>query len=115
QRIIDRWGQLRTNVLAASNVIARLERHASSMGEAIDREFQKWPRLGTYVWPNSQIYVSPTTYEGIITAKRNWIQSRYAWIDRQFLVAPTLNLASGHVTPRTPVSISADAGTVYYT
>src|SRR5690606_3142032 len=23
--------------------------------------------------------------------------------------------ASGHVTPRTPVSISADAGTVYYT
>jgi hypothetical protein len=115
QRIVDRWSELRTNVLAASNVLARVDEMAGVLNEAAARDFQKWPRLGTYVWPNPSFYVAPTTYQGIINAMKTWIQGRYHWIDSQFVRAPVFNVPGGRVPAGFRMSLSSSAATIYYT
>jgi hypothetical protein len=115
QRIIDRWSELRTNVLSASNVVARVDELAAMLTEAADRDFQKWPRLGAYVWPNPSFYVTPRTYEGIIAAMNNWIRGRFAWIDGRFVRSPSFNVHGGPVPAGFSLTITAPAGTIYYT
>jgi hypothetical protein len=117
QKIIDRWGVLRLDVLNVTNIFARIDQVTNYLWEAKDREFKRWPRLGTYVWPNCDgaaggwdiDYVNPTTYDGIISQFKSWIRGRYLWLDQQFLRAPTL------VTNGSMLSMSAPAGTIYYT
>jgi hypothetical protein len=116
QRIIDRWSELRTNVFSSTNVIARVREMSGILTEAANRDFQKWPRLGTYVWPNPWFYSSPTTYPEIIDGMTNWIQGRYDWIDSQFLKTPTFNVAEGQVKNGTSLTIAGSGGgTIYYT
>jgi len=115
QKIADRWSVLRTNVFAASNVLARVDEMAAYLNEAATRDFQKWPRLGSYVWPNPSIYVTPRTYAGIITSMKNWIQGRYNWIDNQFLKPPAFNLGSARIPAGFGLTMSAPTGTIYYT
>src|SRR5207249_3899153 len=52
QRVVDRWSELRGSILAPSNILARMDQIAGSLDEAQARDFARWPRLGTYVWPN---------------------------------------------------------------
>ena len=117
QKIIDRWGVLRLDVLNVTNIFARIDQVTNYLWEAKDRDFKRWPRLGTYVWPNCDgaaggwdiDYVNPTTYDGIISQFKHWIQGRYLWLDQQFLRAPTL------ATNGAVLSMSAPAGAIYYT
>lgn len=115
QKIIDRWSVLRTNVLALSNVLARVDELAGYLNDAAQRDFQKWPRLGTYIWPNPPLYSTPTTYAGIITSMKNWISGRHAWIDAQYLRVPAFSLNGGRVPPGHNVIVTAPAGLIYYT
>src|ERR1035441_3062427 len=52
QKIIDRWGALRLTVFNATNLFARIDQITNQVWEAQVRDFVRWPRLGTYVWPN---------------------------------------------------------------
>lgn len=115
QRIADRWSELRTNILNASNLLARVDEMAAYLDEAQVRDFKRWPRLGTYIWPNPPIYSQPKTYAAIIANLKNWISQRYAWIDRQFVRAPDFDRAGGGISPGLPLTLSAATGTVYYT
>jgi hypothetical protein len=115
QRIADRWSVLRTDVFAASNVLARVDELAAHLDEAQARDFARWPRLGSYVWPNPPLYSQPRTYAGIITNLKNWIQQRYNWIDRQFVRAPEFSHPGGGVSPGFSLGLTGPAGTLYYT
>ncbi|MCZ7639929.1 MAG: CotH kinase family protein [Verrucomicrobia bacterium] len=59
QRIADRWSVLRTNLFAASNLLARVDELAAQLDEAQVRDFARWPRLGAYVWPNPPLLPAP--------------------------------------------------------
>ena len=115
QKFADRWSVLRTNIFAASNVLARVDELSGMLSEAAVRDFKKWPRLGTYVWPNPSFYVKPTNYQGIIASMKDWIQGRYAWIDTQFLLAPQFSLPGGRVPNGFQVSAATPSGPIYYT
>src|SRR5205823_13278828 len=116
QRIADRWNELRTNVLSSTNVIARAQELSSMLSEAAARDFQRWPRLGTYVWPNPPLYSTPKTYAGIMQSFTNWIQDRYTWIDTQFMPVPTFDLPGGLTRTGSQLTIGGSgAGAVYYT
>ena len=115
QKITDRWAVLRRDVLATSNVLARVERIAALLNEAQVRDFVRWPRLGTYIWPNPAIYSTPTTYGGILNSLSNWVSGRGPWIDSQFTAAPALSHAGGTILPGFVLSITAASGTIYYT
>jgi hypothetical protein len=117
QKIIDRWGALRLNVFNATNLLAHVDQITNQVWEAQGRDFVRWPRLGTYVWPNPDgaasgwdvDYVSPTTYDGIITQFKKFVLGRYHWIDQQFVPAPAL------ATNGATLSLSAPLGSIYYT
>lgn len=114
QRIADRWSVLRTNILYSTNVLARIDELAAYLNEAQARDFERWPRLGTYVWPNPPMYANARTYAQVITAMKNWVRGRYNWIDTQFLKVPEFSHAPGHVSPGFQLSLNAPAGTVNY-
>lgn len=114
QAIIDRWSVLRTNIFNPTNILARIDEIAAYLNESKDREFSRWPRLNTYVWPNPSIYIQPT-YAQIIANKKNWVRDRFNWIDSQFLRSPEFNLAPGFVKTGTLLSMTAPADSIYYT
>lgn len=115
QKIIDRWSVLRTNVLSATKIVARMDDLAALLDEAKTRDFNRWPRLGGYVWPNPPAIAQATTYEEVLTWVKGWILDRYAWIDSQHLPLPTLSLAGGPIQPGVGLTISALKGAIYYT
>lgn len=49
------------------------------LGEASQRHFQRWPILGTYVWPNATPI--PNTYAEEISTLKSWISQRLEWLD----------------------------------
>lgn len=114
QRIADRWSELRTNVLNSTNVLKRIDELAALLNEAAARDFSKWPRLGTYVWPNSSQYASAGTYSAVISVMKNFVRARYTWIDSQFIVPPRANIPEGKVPPEIAVTLTG-VGTIYYT
>ena len=121
QRIIDRWGQLRTNTFALSNLLGRVNRITNELWEAQSRDFARWPRLSMYVWPNPDggawhvNYATPGTFPNLISEMKKWITGRSVWVDSQFLRAPLLSLPSGPITPGVSVSITGTVGSIYYT
>ncbi|QQS28261.1 MAG: CotH kinase family protein [Sphingobacteriales bacterium] len=73
-----RWQDLRQNKLHTDTVLAKVDEWVSLLTEAQKRNFERWPTLGYYVWPNP---VTPPTYAGEIAVMRNWIIQRLEWMD----------------------------------
>ncbi len=109
QRYTDRWGVLRTNVFAASNVLGRVDQLAALLNESQARNFKRWPIMGRYVHPNWYVGQS---YDEEVTWMKQWIQSRLAWIDKQFLAAPSFSRES---RSKDALILRAPSGKIYYT
>jgi len=80
----ERWNNLRLSVLSIDSILNSIDSAVMIIGEAQNRNFQRWPILGEYVWPNA--YVGED-YLGEINYLKNWITDRVGWIDQQFLNA----------------------------
>lgn len=109
QKYIDRWAALRTNVFATSNVLARIDEMAAQLNEAQARNFRRWPIMGRTVWPN---HVVGETFQEEVNTLKEYIQTRFSWIDEQFVAAP--EIASG---PNSTITLSTpkDHGArIYY-
>jgi hypothetical protein len=84
---------------------------------AVMRHFRRWRILGTYVWPNPAGFAQRTTYQSEITAMKNFINARLAWIDDQNFVGtviyrpPVLSSNGGSVPSGTSLTIAPYAGT----
>lgn len=76
-----RWDDLRSDVLSWQNIEHIIDSCITLMGPAIDRNYDRWPVLGTYVWPN---VVWPETYEEEITMLKDFIIERLPWLDSQW-------------------------------
>ena len=115
QKYIDRWAQLREEQFSASNVLARVDRMTSVLGEAANRNYQRWKILGTYVWPNPISEYTNRTYQGEVNWMKKWIEGRLNWIDRSFLTPPKLAADPGAAAQTKTVSLTAPAGAIWYT
>jgi CotH kinase protein/Chitobiase/beta-hexosaminidase C-terminal domain/Fn3 associated len=111
QRYVDRWAELRTNILASANIIKRIDELAALLQEAQARNFQKWPIMGLSVHPN---YFVGDSYDEEVRWLKQWIQTRLAWIDNQFLAAPAVS-ARQNPKDGITISMSSPAGKIYYT
>ena len=105
---MDRWGQLRTNLCAASNLLARVDQLAAQLQEPAARNFARWPILGEAVTPN---YFVGKDYAHEIAWMKEWIVSRLAWIDKQFLPGPAVTAQPGG----TNLVLSGSVGKIYFT
>jgi hypothetical protein len=106
QRYVDRWSQLRTNVLATANVLTRVDELATLLNESQARNFERWPILGLAVNPNMFVGES---YAAEIQWMKEWIATRLAWMEKQFVPAPAVAVDTGKVT------LSAPTGKIHYT
>ena len=73
-----RWTDLRTSILSDSYLMTYIDSMATILTEPAIRNYNRWPILGVYVWPNN--YVG-NTYQEEITYMKNWILARTAWMD----------------------------------
>jgi len=76
--IAERWTDLRQNVLHTDSVLQMVDDYVAEIGDAADRNFDRWPVLGRYVWPN--LFIGDT-FEEEIDYLKNWITNRFNWID----------------------------------
>ena len=54
---------------------------SAGLQQAQLNNFQRWPTLEMYVWPN---YSIPGSYAGEMEYLRTWLTARIAWMDLQF-------------------------------
>ena len=74
--LYQRWTSLRTGILQEQKVHFLIDSLVTQMGDAVNRNFQKWPVLGIYVWPN--LYVGgtyPVSYTHLDVYKRQLYNS----------------------------------------
>ncbi len=94
QKYVDRWAALRTNAFATSNVLSRVDHFASVLREPQARNFQRWRIIGRPVWPNHFV---GSSYEEEVDWLKEYIETRFRWIDDQFVTAPGFSLKPGTV------------------
>lgn len=76
----QRWNDLRTGMLSDFAISSKINDYHMTLTNtgAIEGNFNRWPVLGSYVWPNNFI---GNTHEEEETYFRDWITDRVAWLD----------------------------------
>ena len=79
-KVKSRWKELRGTVFSSSNVNRMIDDYELILisSGSIKRNFERWPVLGTYVWPNNYI---GSDYSDEMKFIRNWITERMSWLD----------------------------------
>ena len=73
-----RWDSLRDDELSNARITFLIDSMAASYGESHIRNFQRWPILSEYVWPNQYVGGS---YSAEVAWFKNWIITRANWMD----------------------------------
>jgi hypothetical protein len=73
-----RWQELRNTVLDTTYLFHYIDSLYLVLEEPSIRHFQRWPILGTYVWPNNFI---GNTFEEEIEFLKSWTLARLTWMD----------------------------------
>ncbi|MCG2461835.1 CotH kinase family protein [Flavobacteriaceae bacterium F89] len=75
-----RWKTLRGGVLSEAAILAKIDNYTQTLEKAgaIDENFNTWPVLDTYIWPNEFV---GKTYGEEVGYLKNWIKARLVWMD----------------------------------
>jgi hypothetical protein len=112
QRYADRWFELRRGPFSNAALLGSFDGAIALLQESAPRNFQRWPILGTYVWPNWYI---GTTWADDVAWTRQWLLDRLAWFDAQFPAPPAFSRPGGPVPIGTNLAITAAIGLIHYT
>ena len=77
-KFYQRWWAVRNTVFDVDNLMNYIDETAALLEEAQKRNFERWPILNEWVWPN--VYVGQT-YENEISYLKEWLQDRIEWMD----------------------------------
>ena len=86
RQVRARWQTLRNNELSITKVNRIIDSMTTRLGDATSRNFQRFPILGKYVWPNP--YYGNTHAEDVAYLKK-WIADRFKWLDGEMALLPT--------------------------
>jgi hypothetical protein len=75
-----KYQTLRQSILKTERIHAYIDSVANVLTESRIRNFQRWPVLGQYVWPNSYVGL---TYQDEVSYLKTWIQQRLTWMDTE--------------------------------
>lgn len=78
EQVAARWNELRQDKFATETILSHVDSLANVLAESQQRNFQRWPVLGTYVWPN---YYVGNTFQQEVDWLKNWIEERIEWLD----------------------------------
>jgi subtilisin-like proprotein convertase family protein len=74
-----RWMYLRQTSLSNAWFDSYIDSISGELNEAQQRNFEAWPILGVYVWPNPWPFAP--TYQGEVDNLKSWLHTRLAWLD----------------------------------
>lgn len=77
----DKWMRLRNGKFTNANINALIDGFEAQLQEPQQRNFQRYPILGQYIWPNNFV---GDTYQSEVDYLREWIMERMAWMDAEF-------------------------------
>lgn len=78
-RLAARWSELRAGVYSNQKIQAYIDSVFMVLNsESAYRNFQRWPVLGQYVWPN---YYIGSTFQDEVNWLKTWITNRMQWLD----------------------------------
>jgi len=75
-----RWEENSKSAFNQDTILNLIDRNVELLQPALQRNFQKWPILNMYIWPNPEVRGS---YENEITALKSFIRNRLLWMDNQ--------------------------------
>jgi len=81
EQLYCRWTQVRDSLITEERILRMIGALEEETGEAVTRNYQRWPVLGLYVWPN---YFVADTYDEEIRFLKAWIRIRINWLDEQW-------------------------------
>ena len=82
----ERYTELRLTIFSEEHINSIIDSSVNELGDAVDRNFSKWPILGTYVWPNYYVF---ETHEQEVDYLKSWISDRLEWMDSEILLLKT--------------------------
>ena len=95
-----RWELLRQECFSNSRIEYIIDSMAGQLAEAQIRNFEQFPVLGTYLWPN---YFVGDTWESEIQFLKDWIADRISWMDAQI---SAINTSEDDIQPVNSYEIS---------
>ncbi|MDP4276359.1 MAG: CotH kinase family protein, partial [Bacteroidota bacterium] len=82
-----RWNEWTASYINPTYLNQYIDSCADVLFDAQKRNFQTWPILNTYVWPNNYVGGS---YANEISYLKNWLNKRITWMDSQIQAIPDL-------------------------
>lgn len=76
----QRWDELREDQLSDQHLSFMIDSMAGLLDEAQQRNFEQWPVLDEYVWPNPQWGLS---YQQELDYLKSWVLARVQWIENE--------------------------------
>jgi len=76
--IKETWFDLRTGVLSTASILGIVDSLSNLLSSSQVRNFEQWPVLGEWVWPNFNV---ANSYSQEVFYMRNWILQRLEWMD----------------------------------
>jgi len=77
-----RWEELRGGLLSDMAILHKIETYSEllTLSGSIEENFNTWPILGQYVWPNNFV---GNSYEEEREYLTNWVSNRLNWLDTE--------------------------------
>jgi hypothetical protein len=98
-----RWLDLRNSVLDTTYLFHYIDSLYGVLEEPSIRHFQRWPILGTYVWPNNFI---GNTFQEEIDYLKSWTLARITWLDENMFGVCDTSLSNGiHSLTKHPIEL----------
>ena len=84
-----RWNELRKDKFSDENILLFIDSCANYLAEAQERNFEKWPILGVFLWRETDGYQNRDTYQKEVDYLKNYMIERAEWMDDQFKIETT--------------------------
>ena len=79
EEFVLRWNYVKEKYLP--QMFLKIDETASLLAQAQAQNFDKWPILGKYVWPNARGFERRDTYESEVEYLKQWLSDRIEWMD----------------------------------
>jgi hypothetical protein len=77
----ERWKSHRQNQFSDQRITTLVDSLSNLVGQAQVRNFQRWPILGQYIWPN---YYVGQTYDEEVKYLKDWLIKRVKFLDKEW-------------------------------
>jgi len=82
EAVVTRWAEVRENQFPA--LIDHIHFMATHYQAEFERNFDVWPILGRFVWPNPPVVVDIDTFMGQVDYLTNFLITRAEWLEDNF-------------------------------